>query len=1643
MKTVTPRLKPGLAALGALAALQLLAAPAAEAQTLAFPGAGGFGRFATGARGAATRSVYVVTNLNDAGPGSFRDAVSQPGRVVTFAVGGIIRLQSNVQVAPNVLIAGQTAPGDGIVIFNKRVTFTGASNSIARFLRVRLGATDNQGNDASGLSQGSNIILDHMSFSWGMDEVFSINWDGKGQMPDNITIQNSIIGQGLHRVNHSAGGLIQTPDGGKVSLLQNLYISNKTRNPKVKGVNEFVNNVVYDWGNGNRLGNQLNYGWSGDAYIMGGSAGVSEVNIINNYFVGGPLTPPSKTTPFSRGTGTFYLYGAGNYFDNDRDGQLNGTLVPYDTTGYPGIVGAGFRAQPFAYPAAAPQMTAAQAYQHVIDSAGACYPRRDQVDGLMIDEVRSRGTQGYYVYNESDLPFANGGLGEVFGAPVPPDSDQDGMPDQWETQHGLNPNNAADAVAFSARQPQYLNVEVYVNSLIKSPAPAFVKPPTALQLLATSTEVPAPSSEVTVSWTDNSAAETHFVLERSADGVSYAAIAQPAANATSYSDAGLLPNTTYYYRLKAVTPAEQSAYSTVASVRTPALPSAPGVAAAPTPTDGQLYADLTAGALALKWTGSANTTTFSVYVGASPTTLTKRADVAYSAAPSYQLAGLADNTTYYWRVDALNAKGTTEGPVWSFRTTGSVTPEQVGYWAFDETQADGLQILDQSTYQNHGVLGLDDDDQSIRVAGKVSGALNFASADPSRYVVRIPHQDQLYLDRTSFSLAFWMKADPSTLPQTNNQSAYLLCKGSITRNAATGATGKRFDIEFKNRQLRFAIDDDVNKDELQTDGTQFYSGQWVHVVAIRDYAGKKLQLYMNGALVKEISTKALGIGEASALIIGNIGELEFAAAANAPAPYTGQLDELKVFNYVLSAQDIIRLRHAGPLPLQAYNPSLAPNALLEGYGDLRLGWQGGYQTDAYKLYLGTSATSLSFVGDVALADAAATLPALPPNSTYYWRVDAVNALGTTPGETWSFRTGNPRGLVAHYQLDETGGTRAQDHSNYHQDGTLTGLGSSAWAPAGGKFGGALLFGPSSAATGAVAVPSAPQLLFDQNAFTLSLWTRIPANTYTSANGKDSYLIQKGTFEATTGKWYGLQLRDGVLTFAIDDGVTKTDVAFRVTAAPNNLFNDQWQHIVAIRDVDTKTLKLYLNGTLVASKAYTTGSIGKADALLLGNSVENKPFRDQLDDVRLYNYALSDTEISQLLAGAPLVAKATSPTPADGASGVAYGDVPLRWTGAAQTYNVLVGPSAAALAPVATGLTTPAFTAPGQTRLGQYFWRVDAVRDGETATGDVWSYSVTDAVPPTVLTRNLTVTLVGGHAQISAADIDNGSTDVYGLASLTLDRTSFDCSTLGAQLVTLTATDSSGNAASATATVTVIGAVPASTVALSRLDNTYTGLPAGTLALGYGAQSLTLTATGGLSYQWSPAAGLSSATAASPTFTPAAEGTYTFTVTATNQYGCAASTTVTLTVIDVRSGPHGDKVTLCHNGHALSVARAAVPAHLQHGCTLGACATASRGVASAPPTAPNLRQQALHAAASEVFSVYPTAITDGTLRFAFRGAADETGQLEVLSLTGKPVLSQSVAPGETGQVPVRGLPAGTYLVRLSSAAGRFTSRVVVP
>ncbi|HJX70648.1 MAG TPA: RICIN domain-containing protein [Bacteroidales bacterium] len=399
-------------------------------QQLAFPGAEGFGRFATGGRGG---SVYHVTNLNDEGLGSFRDAVSQPNRIVVFDVGGIINISDRIVVSGNITIAGQTAPGDGVVIYGNGLSFSGANNTICRYLRVRMGKNGDAEKDAITIANGSTMIFDHVSVSWGKDENFSVSWDNKDIEPENITIQNSMIAQGLET--HSCGGLIQTSGG--VSLIKNLYIDNNTRNPKVKGVNQFVNNIVYNWGVA--------------AYILGDSEGDSYASVIGNYFINGPSV---SSAAFTRGNLNFNLYASNNYQDNNKNGVLDGYIL--NQSDYTTVT---WVTTPFDYPPVT-SLTPAEAYNLVIAGAGASLPKRDEVDLRLITELTSLGTIGQLISDEVAEPM--NWPNPVKGGKAPIDTDKDGMPDTWEYYYGLNPYHNSDQNTDNDADG-YTNVEEYLN----------------------------------------------------------------------------------------------------------------------------------------------------------------------------------------------------------------------------------------------------------------------------------------------------------------------------------------------------------------------------------------------------------------------------------------------------------------------------------------------------------------------------------------------------------------------------------------------------------------------------------------------------------------------------------------------------------------------------------------------------------------------------------------------------------------------------------------------------------------------------------------------------------------------------------------------------------------------------------------------------------------------------------------------------------------------------------------------------------------------------------------------------------------------------------------------------------------------------
>jgi hypothetical protein len=470
-----------------------------QAKIPAFPGAEGGGAYTPGGRGG---RVFVVTSLADRGPGTFREACEQGGaRIIVFNVSGIIKLQSPVIIrAPYITIAGQTAPGDGICIANESV-WINTHDVVIRYVRFRRGATDvARRDDALGGNPVGNIMIDHVSASWGLDENMSIYrhvYDRNGakqeKMPTvNVTIQNSIFSEALDTYNHAFGSTI---GGLNSTFMRNLWANNIARNPSIGMYGDFgfVNNVIFNW-------------WNRSA---DGGDNQSFFNFINNYYKPGPITPLDKPIGHrilkpesgrSKENKNAYgmVYANGNIMEgnervtkNNWDGGIQIQEMP-DAGRYTDSIRSN---KPF--PIAKVSIIPAQAaYNYVLSGVGASLPKRDAVDTRVVEDVRS-GKISYVPNMENSNgskfikhrlpddsykqgiitnPNQVGGYPEYKGTPYK-DSDNDGMPDAYETRNGLNPKNAADAVAPAKNGGGYTNIEVYLNSvvLLKSVIPIGVK----------------------------------------------------------------------------------------------------------------------------------------------------------------------------------------------------------------------------------------------------------------------------------------------------------------------------------------------------------------------------------------------------------------------------------------------------------------------------------------------------------------------------------------------------------------------------------------------------------------------------------------------------------------------------------------------------------------------------------------------------------------------------------------------------------------------------------------------------------------------------------------------------------------------------------------------------------------------------------------------------------------------------------------------------------------------------------------------------------------------------------------------------------------------------------------------------------------
>ena len=466
-----------------------------QAPIPAFPGAIGGGRYSFGGRGG---KVFVVTSLADSGPGSLREACETGGaRIVVFNVAGEIRLERPIHVrAPYISIYGQTAPGDGVVITGQSLLID-THDVIIRYMRFRRGSMDVAfRDDACGGNGLGNIIYDHCSASWGLDEVMSMyrhvyarkaNGYGEKLPTVNITIQDCIFAEGLDLYNHGFGASI----GGHNSLFaRNLFANNISRNPSIamNGGFNFVNNVLFNWWN-----RSIDGGDNSSCY-----------NIVNNYFKPGPITgydtekkavDPEASIRWrilkpecGRSKEQQELFGKAYVTGNIVEGNDKVTADNWDGgIQPPGLKDKAVIAQTLKVDAPHPMpyldtlYSASEAFEYVLEHVGATKPVRDAVDARIVRSVRSGEPTYVKGAKEHTSPYVRrrlpadsykmgiitdpqqvGGLPAYKGKPHK-DTDGDGIPDNWEKANGLNPNDSIDALII--RADGYMNIEWYANSL--------------------------------------------------------------------------------------------------------------------------------------------------------------------------------------------------------------------------------------------------------------------------------------------------------------------------------------------------------------------------------------------------------------------------------------------------------------------------------------------------------------------------------------------------------------------------------------------------------------------------------------------------------------------------------------------------------------------------------------------------------------------------------------------------------------------------------------------------------------------------------------------------------------------------------------------------------------------------------------------------------------------------------------------------------------------------------------------------------------------------------------------------------------------------------------------------------------------------
>lgn len=947
---------------------------------LAFPGAEGFGKFTTGGRGG---KVYIVTNLNDSGLGSFREAVEADGpRIVVFEVSGNIKLKSRLNAGDSHLtIAGQTAPGEGITIQNFPVRIIEKNNVIIRFLRFRLGDYSGLENDALELRRGSDFILDHCSFSWGTDETCSV------YEVEKATVQNCIISEGLNNSIHSEGlhGYGSIFGGKNVSFYANLVTHFVIRSPSIQTGSENAdlrNNVIYNW-----QGASTN------------NAASAKANLFNNYYKPGPATklsgrhtPNNYLWPTGSDYGTFYLEGnklegrpeidldqwsgvrledtnkTELYLESLKNKDINGKLVPF-------TIPLGTYSK---------TLIAENAYEEVLRQAGASL-FRDKVDERIINEVRTGTTT--YKGSKTGLLGIIDSQNDVGGWPVlksttpPKDTDRDGMPDAWELENGLNPATA-DNNGYKLSS-SYTNIEVYINSLVKHISEFdATTPPAVPQLESPVNSATGMATNSILKWKSAANAQTYQLqVSKTQD---FGTLITNAENLTSlqYTVQNLELNTQYFWRVRAKNSNGTSSWSSIWNFKTVTSLSIPEIPKPISPLNGSKDMSNT---LLLQWGPVNEAKTYRVQVAKDESFSSILYDIYNLTSPSIEIKNLSSGTPFFWKVLATNDAGSS-----SFSTP----------WTF-------------TTIINNII-------ETIPVTG-ISISPTKASLEISK---TLQLTSTLSPSNASNKTVTWTSSDPSIA-------------GVSSTGLVTGIKSGSVNITAKSQDGNFTATSQIT---VSTSVPLGISG----FTLVNADSDSDISTISNGTIIDSnqiaglnlnirVNTNPATVGSVSIKLTGPVGEtitenaIPYSLFGDSRGNYNGKI--LPEGNYILEAipysePDLtgtkgnllsigftIGQKAVAPTAPKLTSPTNNSTGLPT---NLKLAWSAISNAETYAVEVSKNPDFSILVSDSKLLTTnEVSISGLQEDLIYYWRVKATNSAGSSPYSTvWNFRTIKPVSVPA-------------------------------------------------------------------------------------------------------------------------------------------------------------------------------------------------------------------------------------------------------------------------------------------------------------------------------------------------------------------------------------------------------------------------------------------------------------------------------------------------------------------------------------------------------------------------------------------------------------------------------------------------------